>query len=112
MQPAAGHLPALCHIVDEEEWRHATAAGQLRPASLDTEGFVHCSFEAQLAGTLDRHFPDRDGLLILTLDPALVGVAVRVEDSYGSGEAFPHVYGPIPVSAVTAVTPVSDLTAR
>lgn len=105
MQPAPQDLPALFHIVSDGQWAQAVADGQLRPASLDTEGFVHCSFAGQLPGTLARHFPGSDGLLVLQIDPAAVAAPVLVEDSYGTGQAFPHVYGPVPVAAVVAVTP-------
>lgn len=110
MEPAP-QLPELFHIVAGEHWQHAKADGELRPASLAEEGFVHCSFAGQLAGTLERHFPDPDGLVVLTLDPASVGAPVRVEDSYGTGQAFPHVYGPIPLGAVTAVAAARDVIA-
>ncbi len=41
------------------------------------------------------------GLMALQLDPsALGGVELIDEDSYGSGQVFPHAYGPVPTSAV------------
>jgi len=100
----------LFHIVTEDEWGRARAEGMLRPASLAEEGFVHCSFGGQLAGTLARHFGATDGLLVLEIDPSALDAPVRVEDSYGSGQAFPHVYGPVPVSAVVRTSPASSLT--
>jgi len=105
MQPAQRPMPALFHIVDDETWEQARACGELRPRSLVEEGFAHCSFAGQLLGTLQRHFPGRDDVLILELDPASIDAPIRVEDSYGSGQEFPHVYGPIAVSAVTGVRP-------
>ncbi len=45
-------------------------------------------------------------MVLLVLDPARVGAEVRVEDLVGAGEAFPHVYGPIPLGAVVGVSPV------
>lgn len=75
----------------------------MRPASLDDEGFVHCSTRSQLAGTLARHFPGGGPLVGLVLDPTLLGVVeLRWEESR-PGERFPHVYGPLPVGAVVAV---------
>lgn len=32
--------------------------------------------------------------------------AVRLEAAPGSGQAFPHLYGPLPVDAVVAADPV------
>lgn len=99
---------ALYHLATAEEWGRYQQDGAIEPASLESEGFVHCSRGEQVAGTLGRHFAGVTGLLALRLDgDGLGGAALVIEDSYGSGQAFPHVYGPIPVAAVFDVTPVS-----
>ncbi len=90
----------LFHICTDDEWRTAQRVGEIAPASLSAEGFVHCSYAEQVEGTLARHFAGVDGLLVVELDPSLIDAEVLVEDSYGSGTEFPHVYGPIPVTAV------------
>jgi uncharacterized protein (DUF952 family) len=61
------------------------------PAAPSAEGFVHASFSRQLDGTLALHFAGAREVLLLLLDPARLGSALRVEASRG-GEAFPHVY--------------------
>lgn len=93
----------LFHIVDPGDWEAARHVGSYRAASLDSEGFVHCSFATQVQATLARHYPGRHGLLVLELDPRKITAPVRVEFSQASGDSFPHVYGPLPVDAVTAV---------
>lgn len=96
----------VLHITTPAAWADAQRTGSVRPASLDDEGFVHCSTRDQLAGTLGRHFPGDGPLVGLVLDPARLGGAeLRWEESR-PGERFPHVYGPIPVAAVTAVEPL------
>lgn len=51
---------------------------------------------------LDNFYADVDEVLIVTLDPT--GLDVRVEPpAPGIDTVFPHVYGPIPRSAVTDV---------
>lgn len=99
---------ALYHLASEQEWADHQAHGAIQPGSLDTEGFVHCSWGRQVPGTLAKHFPGVAGLLALRLDPQALGDVVLVEeDSYGSGQAFPHAYGPIPVAAVVGTVSVS-----
>ncbi|HEY2166129.1 MAG TPA: DUF952 domain-containing protein [Jatrophihabitantaceae bacterium] len=98
----------LFHIVDEQGWTLARADGQLRPPSLLDEGFVHCSFAEQVPGTLARHFDGVAGLLVLEIDPAVLTAPIRLED--GGGDTFPHVYGPIPVAAVTGEQPAATFT--
>ncbi len=93
------------HIAVAEEWQAAQRAGEYRRStrdeSLDDVGFIHCSTEAQWPATLDRFYRDcPDDLLLLTIDPALVPAEIRLDDG------FPHIYGPLPVTAVTEVRPI------
>ena len=93
----------LFHILQRPAWAAALAAGSYRPPSLADEGFVHFSFAEQVAGTANARFRDVPDLIVLEFDAARIGADVVVEDSYGSGTAFPHVYAPIPVAAAVAV---------
>ncbi len=95
-------VDALFHIVDRGVWQQAAATGEYRPQSLASEGFVHCSFAEQVAPVANARFPGVHNLCVLELDPARVG-EIRVEDSYGEGRVFPHVYGPLPTAAAVAV---------
>lgn len=66
-------------------------------------GFIHCSFEHQVETVANYTYPDwDDDLLLLQVDPAVIRSEVRVENLDGT-EAFPHIYGPLPTEAVTAV---------
>ena len=75
------------------------------PASLGAEGFVHCSTPEQVAGTARLLFAGHDDLLLLVIDPRRLEVPVRHEDLLGIGQAFPHVYGPVPREAIVEVRP-------
>lgn len=94
-------MEALFHIVDPSVW--AAARGDYRPASLAEQGFIHLSFARQIDAVANSWYADADELQVLEIDPHLLDAEVRVEDSYGAGESFPHLYGPLPVAAVTAV---------
>ena len=43
--------------------------------------------------------------MLLQIDEDLLTSPVVVEDLVGSGEPFPHIYGPIDLAAVVSVTP-------
>jgi uncharacterized protein (DUF952 family) len=92
----------VLHIASPADSDAARAAGAIRPASLESEGFVHCSTRAQLPATLARHFRGAGDLVLLVLDSAVLGDALRWDEGH-PGEVFPHVYAPIPLDAVTAV---------
>lgn len=95
----------ILHVTTPDAWAAAQQAGVIRPPSLDTEGFVHCSTRAQLDSTLDRHFRGAGPLVVLVIDPAAVAGDLRWAESH-PGERFPHVHAPIPVEAVVATEEV------
>lgn len=99
---------ALYHLATVADWEHYQQQGAISPPSLVDEGFVHCSWGHQVPGTVDKHFAEVAGLLALRLDAgALGGVELVEEDSYGSGQAFPHAYGAIPAAAVLDATSIA-----
>jgi uncharacterized protein (DUF952 family) len=96
-------MESIFHIVDRSLWSAAVAAGEYRADSLGSEGFIHCSFASQVAAVANARYRDVEGLCVVELDPARLNARVVVEDSYGSGQAFPHVYGPIAAAAAVGI---------
>lgn len=98
----------LYHLATAAEWAGYQEGGSIDAASLDTEGFVHCSWSRQVPGTVEKHFAGVADLLALRLDPSALGdVDLVEEDSYGSGQAFPHLYGSLPTAAVLGIVVLS-----
>jgi len=95
----------LFHITSEDEWRAAQADGEYRPQAFAREGFIHCSYARQVLRTADRIFKGVTGLVLLEIDPARLTCGIVDENLEGGTELFPHIYGPLPVSAVRAVHP-------
>lgn len=91
----------IYHITDRERWERSV--DHYLDPSLNDEGFIHCSFLDQLLGPANALFRGRYGLVVLVIDPSRLGAEVVVEDSYDSGTAYPHVYGPIEHDAVVDV---------
>lgn len=96
----------VLHVTTPEAWVVAQAAGEVRPPSLAAEGFVHCSTRAQLAATLDRHYRGAGPLVVLVVDAGALAADLRWEESH-PGEHFPHVYAPLPTTAVLAVEAIT-----
>lgn len=93
----------ILHIASQSEWAAARAAGEVRTDSLADIGFVHCSDFGTVHLPANAHYSGRGDLLLLVIDPTRV--PVRWEPGVPpipGGPWFPHVYGPIPISAVTA----------
>lgn len=95
----------ILHITTPEAWATAVAHGRYIPDSLQHEGFIHCSTLAQTAGTANKHYAGAAGLQLLCIDPQRLSAPLVYEDSYGSGQEFPHIYGPLNLDAVTRVLP-------
>lgn len=97
--------PLIYHIVSKSEWETAVRQNQHTPASLEDEGFIHCSTKEQLLIPANAFYRGQTGLILLQIDPKKVTHEVVFEDCYESGTAFPHIYGPLNVDAVVQMIP-------
>lgn len=87
-------------------WREAEAKGRFDGAPVDhADGYIHFSTAAQVRETAARHFAGQDDLVLVGVEPALLGEALRWEPSRG-GALFPHLYAPLPLDAVRFVLPL------
>ena len=102
----------LFHLALRRDWEAAREAGEYgvstRGRTWAEEGFLHASYAHQWQGVRDAYYADvTEPLVLLEVDPALLDVPVVEEVPAGGNEAFPHVYGPLPVAAVVAVRELS-----
>ncbi|HEC22802.1 MAG TPA: DUF952 domain-containing protein [Chloroflexi bacterium] len=97
----------ILHITTREQWESARKAGLYRPASLDTEGFIHCSTPQQVIRVANAFYRGQEGLVLLCIEPEKVKAPIRyeapVEEDAGGEERFPHIYGPLNADAVVRV---------
>jgi uncharacterized protein (DUF952 family) len=93
-------------ICPERLWREAERAGRFDGAPVDrADGFIHFSAPDQVRETAARHFSGLADLLLVGVETGSLGAALRWEPSRGGG-LFPHLYGPLPLAAVTSVHPL------
>jgi uncharacterized protein (DUF952 family) len=97
-------LPEMIYrLLAAEVWQRARLAGSFLGTEHDLrDGFIHFSTAAQIAETAARHYAGQADLLLLGVSVAALAGALRWEPSRG-GALFPHLYGPLPLSAVTRV---------
>lgn len=93
----------IFHICLPARWEEQSNQPEFADPSLDAEGFIHCSTKEQLDGTLSRYFEGVPELLILEIAPGEIAGTLRFEPAPYTQERFPHVYGPIPRSAIVRV---------
>jgi uncharacterized protein (DUF952 family) len=86
-------------LVDRSEWVAALAAGAYAGSAVDrSDGYIHMSTAAQLAETARRHYAGQRELVLVEVDLAPLGAALKWEPSRG-GDLFPHLFAPLPASA-------------
>lgn len=90
----------IYHLCRHAEWQAAQTAGAYHGSSQDeADGFIHFSTAAQIEESAMKHRAGQRGLVLLAIDPATLGDALKWEASRG-GALFPHLYGPLPLCAV------------
>jgi uncharacterized protein (DUF952 family) len=103
MKEQADNPDLIYHMCLREEWELAVKAGAYTGSSQDrADGFIHFSTAEQLPESARRHRKGQVGLVLLAVDPHLLGEALRWEPSR-RGALFPHLYGTLPLSAVRSV---------
>jgi len=94
----------IYHMCRADEWQKAQKQGRYDGSSQDAaDGFIHFSTAAQIKESAAKHRAAQDGLVLLTVNAHDLGEALKWESSRG-GALFPHLYGPLPLEAVTQVS--------
>ncbi|MBT9311587.1 DUF952 domain-containing protein [Leptothoe kymatousa] len=96
-------MDLLYRIAPAAAVQAAEAQGYFESADLAAEGFIHCSFLHQVLGVSQRHYGGQQGLVLFSIDPAAVDCEIRVENTSGGTELYPHIYGRVPWAAVQQV---------
>ena len=93
-------MGTIYHICRREEWEAARAAGRYPGSSQDkADGFIHFSGADQVKASAARHRAGQTGLVLLAVDAARLGPALKWEPSRG-GALFPHLYAPLDTAHV------------
>jgi uncharacterized protein (DUF952 family) len=99
-------MTTIYKICSAQLWREAERAGRFRGAPLDLrDGFIHFSSAAQVAETAARHFSGATDLVLVAVDGALLGEALKWEPSRG-GDLFPHLHAALGLDAVLWIKPL------
>ena len=99
-------MTLIYKICDAALWREAERSGTFAGAGIDLrDGYIHFSAPDQVAETAAKHFSGQCDLLLIAVAADALGPALLWEPSRG-GALFPHLYAPLPLSAVRSVTPL------
>ena len=92
----------IYHVVLPGVWAHFKDKDFYNASSLQTEGFIHCSFAAQLEGVLQRYYANEKHILILTIDAEKLKSKL-IEEPSTNNEIYPHIYGEINRDAIIEI---------
>src|SRR6185437_12691408 len=87
-------------------WQETERDGVFRGAPVDrADGYIHFSTAEQVRETAAKHFAGQDDLVLVAVDTAALGPALKWEPSRG-GALFPHLHGELIMAAVAWVRPL------
>lgn len=88
----------IYHIVLPEVWK-AFDTELYRHASLETEGFIHCSFASQLEAVIGRYYSGVPHVIVLEIETEKL-MSRTLKEPSTNNEIYPHIYGPINRDAI------------
>jgi uncharacterized protein (DUF952 family) len=93
-------------ITPRKAWEAAEAKGQFEGAAIDLQdGYIHFSSADQVAETAAKHFAGQGDLLLVAIDSASLGDALKWEVSRG-GALFPHLYANLSMDTIVWARPM------
>ena len=91
----------LLHITSLAEWEEAKTFGEYKSQGFAQENFIHCSYRHQILTVANRFYRGQDELVILLIDSSKINDSVIEENLEGGTELYPHLYGVLPIDAVS-----------
>ena len=93
------------HMLPRTQWEALQPGAPYTCATLDSEGFIHCTGDADLlVQVANHHYRQEPGeWLILSIDTRRLTSTLRWEAA--DGDEFPHVYGVIEPESIVDVSP-------
>ena len=99
----------IYHIAAAADWERAVRDGQYtmstRGLTLAEQGFIHASTAEQVPLVANAFYRDVPDLLLLVIETERVGPEIRYEPVPGQAAPYPHIYGPLNVTAVVEARP-------
>ena len=96
----------IYHVTTKRQWQEAQEKGFFDEPSLQLEGFIHNSTEAQVPGVIERYYKGKTALLLMHIDETKLKAELKYELAPSVNEMFPHVFGVINLDAVINTTDI------
>ena len=108
----------IYHIVLLKDFLRLIKQDQYIPSGFDKDGFIHCTMGSELTRLVleDYFMNENDSILLLQLDSQKIASRLKLEEPSSAANAgkkhlipgalFPHIYGPLNLSAVAGVAQI------
>ena len=88
-------------ICEKEEWESIKNNDFFEGSKIDQiDGFIHFSTSEQVKETLEKYFKSKNQLYLLEVNTDNLGLVWEVSRN---NQLFPHLYEPLPLSAITRI---------
>lgn len=91
-------------ILTPAEWDAFQQSGHFTGSTLDKKDqFIHAAYNDQYPRLIKKYFKDVRTVVLVKIDATKLEKGIlKVETNKPGGEKYPHIYGPIPYTAVVA----------
>lgn len=98
-------MKTIIVTASDQAWQDAQATGEYTQSTITSTlkdvDFIHATFPDQTIDMVNRHFTNRDDVILLFVDANEVKAPIKYEKALsGRPGTFPHIYGPLSVDAV------------
>eukprot|EP01118_Nematostelium_gracile_P008554 TRINITY_DN2833_c0_g1_i1.p1 TRINITY_DN2833_c0_g1~~TRINITY_DN2833_c0_g1_i1.p1 ORF type:complete len:125 (+),score=30.85 TRINITY_DN2833_c0_g1_i1:44-418(+) len=89
-------------LLVEPDWSNFQKSGSFKGSAVDlSDGFIHLSTAGQSKRTADLYYAQKDSILLEVDLDRVKPETVKWEFAKSRQQYFPHIYGELPLSAVT-----------
>mgnify|MGYP001196657012 CR=1 FL=1 len=93
------NLEFIFKVIDKDEWQKAKKSGTYGGSEKDLkDGYIHFSEVDQVEETLNKHYHNKENLVLLRVN------AFKLEhllwEQASNGDMYPHLYSSLDISAV------------
>lgn len=96
------------HLTTKENWESQEQSIYYEHSSLQSEGFIHASYLAELKSSYDRYFAPSDELILLGIDLKKVEAEVNIVHVSSRSAYFPHIHGDLNKSAIVLLHTINS----
>lgn len=94
---------SIYHLISDVDYKVRVINGSLYEPSLESEGFTHAATVTQVVPVANRHYKRFAKVLLLQIEEDLLTYPLKYEYVDRHNEYYPHIYGPINLSAVIKI---------